>query len=109
VASGLERCLEYLENLSFTDEDLEYLRRREGYPEPVLEAFADLRFTGEVWAVPEGRIVFPEEPLLEITAPLPEAQVVETFLLNQITFQTTIASKAARCRLAPLPSNTIDA
>jgi nicotinate phosphoribosyltransferase len=106
VACGLESCLEHLEKLSFTDEDLEHLRRREGYPEPVLEAFADLRFTGEVWAVPEGRIVFPEEPLLEVTAPLPEAQVVETFLLNQITFQTTIASKAARCRLAA-PDKTI--
>ena len=108
VACGLERCLEYLEELSFTEDDLAYLRREQGYPEDVLEAFAGLRFTGEVWAVPEGRLVFPEEPLLEITAPLPEAQLVETFLLNQVTFQTGIASKAARCRLAAPDKTLVD-
>jgi nicotinate phosphoribosyltransferase len=106
VACGLERCLDYLEALRFTEEDLDYLRREQGYPEEVLESFRRLRFTGDVWAVPEGRAVFPEEPLLEVTAPLPEAQLVESFLLNQMTFQTAIASKAARCRLAA-PSKTL--
>jgi nicotinate phosphoribosyltransferase len=108
VACGLERCLEYLEGLAFTEEDLDYLRREHRYPDDTLEAFANLAFTGDVWAVPEGRLVFPEEPLLEVTAPLPEAQLVETFLLNQVTFQTAIASKAARCRLAAPDKSLVD-
>jgi nicotinate phosphoribosyltransferase len=108
VACGLERCLDYLEALRFSDEDLDYLRREQGYPEEVVEHFRRLRFTGDVWAVPEGRVVFAEEPLLEITAPLPEAQLVESFLLNQVTFQTAIASKAARCRLAAPSKSLVD-
>ena len=108
VACGLERCLEYLESLRFTGEDLDYLEREQGYPEEVLEGFRRLRFTGDVWAVPEGRVVFPDEPLLEVTASLPEAQLVESYLLNQITFQTAIASKAARCRLAAPSKELVD-
>jgi nicotinate phosphoribosyltransferase len=108
VPSGLERCLDYLEDLRFGEEDLDYLRREQGYPEDVLRAFADLRFTGEVRGIPEGRVAFPEEPILEVTAPLPEAQLAETLLLNQITFQTAIASKAARCRLAAPGKTLVD-
>ena len=108
VACGLERCLEYLERLRFADEDLAYLRDTQGYPEETLHALADLRFTGDVWAVPEGRVVFADEPLLEVTAPLPEAQLVETYLLNQVTYQTAIASKAARCRLAAPDKQMVD-
>jgi nicotinate phosphoribosyltransferase len=108
VACGLERCLDYLEALRFTDQELEYLRREQGYPERVLDELSRLRFTGDVWAVPEGRVVFPDEPLLEVTAPLPEAQLVESFLLNQMTFQTAIASKAARCRLAAPSKRLVD-
>jgi nicotinate phosphoribosyltransferase len=99
VAAGLEQCLEWLEALAFEDDDLVYLAEL-GFARADLEALAELRFTGEVWAVPEGRIVFANEPLLEVTAPIAEAQLAETFLLNQMTFQTTLASKAARCRLA---------
>ena len=108
VACGLESCLEYLEELSFTEEDLDYLAREHGYDEATLEAFRGLRFTGEVWAVPEGRVVFADEPLLEVTAPLPEAQLVETFLLNQLTYQTAIASKAARCTVAAGGASLVD-
>jgi nicotinate phosphoribosyltransferase len=108
VACGLERCLEYLESLRFADEDLDYLRREIGYPEETLEAFRDLRFTGHVRAVPEGRVIFPDEPLIEVTAPLPEAQLVEAYLLNQVTYQTAVASKAARCRLAAPGATMID-
>ncbi|HWC32887.1 MAG TPA: nicotinate phosphoribosyltransferase, partial [Actinomycetota bacterium] len=108
VSCGLERCLDYLERLRFTDEDLEYLRREQGYPDDVLESLAGLRFTGDVWAIPEGRVFFAEEPLLEVTAPLPEAQIVETFLLNQLTYQTAIASKAARCRIAAPEKSLVD-
>lgn len=99
VAAGLESCLEYLESFRFDDEDLSHLERL-GFDADSRRAFGSLRFTGDLWAVCEGRVVTAQEPLLEVTAPLPEAQLVETYLLNQITFQTALASKAARCRLA---------
>jgi nicotinate phosphoribosyltransferase len=108
VACGLRRALEFLERLAFTDEDLEYLAREHRYPDQTLEAFRSLRFTGDVWAIPEGRVAFPEEPLLEVTAPLPEAQIVETYLLNQVTYMTAVASKAARCRLAAPDADMVD-
>jgi nicotinate phosphoribosyltransferase len=108
VACGLERCLEFLEDVRFAEEDLEYLRRELGYPDDTLEAFSRLRFTGRVRAVQEGRIVFAQEPILEVTAPLPEAQLAETYLLNQITYQTAVASKAARCRLAAPEATLVD-
>lgn len=97
VCAGLEDALNYLENLRFTTEDLEYLRSLERFPEPFLHHLANFRFTGDVWAMSEGTICFADEPLLEITAPLPEAQLVETALINIIGFQTMIATKAARC------------
>ena len=108
VACGLDPCLAYLESFRFQDQDIEYLRAEIGYPEETLDAFGALRFTGEIRAMPEGRLVFPDEPLLEVTAPLPEAQVVETYLLNQITYQTAVASKAARCRLAAPEARMVD-
>jgi nicotinate phosphoribosyltransferase len=108
VACGLERCLEFLESLRFTEEELEYLRETQGYPDETIDAFRELRFTGDVWAIPEGRLVFPDEPLLEVTAPLPQAQLVETYLLNQVTYQTAIASKAARCRIAAPDKTMVD-
>jgi nicotinate phosphoribosyltransferase len=99
VAGGLESCLSYLESFAFTNDDLDWLLSQ-GFNPATLDAFRRLRFTGDVWAVPEGRIVFANEPILEVTAPIAEAQLVETYLLNQITFQTTLATKAARCRIA---------
>src|ERR687895_2523858 len=108
VACGLERCLEYLDSFRFEDEDLEYLRRSVGYDGDTVGAFRDLRFTGDVRAVPEGRVVFAHEPLLEVPAPLPEAQLVETYLLNQVSYQTAVASKAARCRLAAPEARMVD-
>jgi len=99
VAAGIDRCLTWLEQVGFDERDIDHLARL-GYDDATLAAFAALRFTGDVWAVPEGRIVFAGEPLLEVSAPIAEAQLVETFLLNQATFHTTLASKAARCRLA---------
>jgi nicotinate phosphoribosyltransferase len=108
VAAGLEPCLTFLEGFGFDDDDLRYLATELGYDEEAIERFRSLRFQGDVWAVPEGRIVFADEPLLEVTAPIPAAQLVETFLLNQITFQTTIASKAARCRVAARDRDVVD-
>ena len=108
VAAGLEECLDYLETLRFEDEDLDYLRDELDFDERAVDSFRDLRFTGDVWAVPEGRIVFAEEPLIEVTAPIPEAQLVETFLLNRITIETTLASKAARCVIAAEGRDLVD-
>ncbi len=108
AAAGLEDCLAFLEGLRFEEEDLRYARSELGFGEQDVRAFADLRFTGEVWAVPEGTIVLANEPILEVTAPIAEAQLAETFLLNQITFQTTVASKAARCLLAAGGRDLVD-
>ncbi|MGH9089614.1 MAG: nicotinate phosphoribosyltransferase [Acidimicrobiales bacterium] len=99
VAAGIEDCLDYLERFRFAPEDLEWMAAAGFGPEDV-RALGDLRFTGDVHAVPEGRVVLAGEPLLEVTAPLPEAQIVETQLLNQVTFQTALASKASRCAVA---------
>ena len=108
VACGLSRCLEFLESFRFEEEDLRYLADTQGYSDETLQAFRDLTFEGEVRAVPEGRLVFPDEPLLEVTASMPQAQLAETFLLNQITYQTAVASKAARCRIAAADRDLID-
>jgi nicotinate phosphoribosyltransferase len=99
VTAGIEGCLSWLEELRFDDEELEYLGAL-GFDDTAIEAFGGLRFTGDVWAVPEGRIVFAGEPLAEVSAPIAEAQLAETFFLNQLTFHSAVASKAARCRLA---------
>jgi nicotinate phosphoribosyltransferase len=108
VAAGLADCLRFLADFSFTEDDLGYLRQAQGYQEDTLRAFAGLRFTGEVRAVPEGQVVFAGEPLLEVTAPVAEAQLAETVLLNHVTFQTAVASKAARCVLAAGGAQLVD-
>jgi len=108
IATGLEACLDHFEHFRFTDADLDFLRETQGYDEATLDALRDLRFTGDVVAVPEGRVVYPNEPLLEVTAPLPEAQLVETILLNQVTYQTAVGSKAARCVLAAPDKEMVD-
>lgn len=108
VAAGLADCLAFLEQYRFSADDLAYLRVAGGFDQASLEAFARLRFTGDVWAVPEGRVVLADEPLLEVTAPIAEAQLVETYLLNSATFQTAIASKAARCVIAAGGRDLVD-
>lgn len=100
VACGLEQALDYLEELHFSPDSIDYLRSLGVFDEDFLSFLATLRFTGDAWAMPEGTIAFAEEPLLSVTAPLIEAQIVESFLLNAITFQTMVASKAARVKLA---------
>ena len=99
VAAGLEDCLKYLESFAFGPDDLAWLGTA-GFPADVIDMFEAMHFSGDVIAVPEGRVVFADEPLLEVTAPIAEAQLVETYLLNQITYQTSLATKATRCRLA---------
>lgn len=96
LACGLEQALEYLEHLSFSEEAIAYLDEQDLFEQAFLEWLTDFEFTGDVYAVSEGTPVFPDEPIVEVVAPIGEAQVAETFLLNQITFQTTLASKAGR-------------
>jgi nicotinate phosphoribosyltransferase len=97
VAVGLEEVVHFLERFAFSADDLAFLRQTGRFPADFLDYLAQLRFTGDVYALPEGRLFFANEPLLEITAPIIEAQVIETFVLNAMHFQTLIASKAARC------------
>ena len=93
--AGLEEALQYLQNITFTKEHLIYLKKQ-GFHQDFLDYLSDFNFTGEVWAVPEGTVAFPNEPLIRVTAPIIEAQLVETFLLNAINLQTMIATKASR-------------
>ncbi|HET6504905.1 MAG TPA: nicotinate phosphoribosyltransferase [Amycolatopsis sp.] len=108
VCAGLTDCLDFLVRFHFDDDELDYLREEFGLPETDLDALAQLCFDGDVWAVPEGHVVFANEPLLEVTAPLPQAQLVETALLNFLTFQTAVATKAARCRIAADGAELVD-
>jgi len=96
VACGLEHVLHYLESLVISDEAVEYLRTLKRFSDPFLENLLRFRFTGDVYAVPEGTVVFANEPLIEVIAPLPQAQLIETFLMNQIQLATLAASKASR-------------
>ena len=97
VSAGLEDVLRYLEGLRFTQEDLDYLSSTDIFAQDFLDYLSLLRFSGNVWAIPEGRLFFRDEPILEVTAPIVEAQIVETFLINQINLQTIVATKASRC------------
>jgi nicotinate phosphoribosyltransferase len=100
IAAGLEQALQFLENLAFTPAELDAVRRLGGFSERFLAYLAALRFTGDVDALPEGTAFFADEPLIRVTAPLPQAQFVETRVVNLLHFQTLIASKAARMVLA---------
>ena len=93
VFAGLEQVLLFLENIKFHEDQIKYLKRQK-LSAQFLEYLKDFKFTGEVWSVPEGTVVFPDEPLIRITAPIIEAQLVETFILNTVNLQTMIATKA---------------
>jgi nicotinate phosphoribosyltransferase len=96
VFAGLHDLLDYLERLRFTEADVAYLRSTGGFDGAFLDSLASFRFTGTVRALTEGDLCFVDEPVVEVTGPVMEAQLVETFLLNQINLQTTLATKAAR-------------
>jgi nicotinate phosphoribosyltransferase len=100
MAVGLESALDYLENLQFSPQDIEQLANSAHFGRELLDYLAEFRFSGDVHAVPEGTVFFADEPILRITAPLPEAQLVETRLINILHFQSMIAAKAARMVLA---------
>jgi nicotinate phosphoribosyltransferase len=108
VAAGLDDALTYLEELRFDDPALRYLSSLDLFDTAFLDYLREVRFDGDVWAISEGEVVFAEEPLLEITAPLPHAQLVETALLNCIGSQTMLASKAARISIACAGRSFVD-
>jgi nicotinate phosphoribosyltransferase len=108
VAAGLEQALEYLETLAFDDGDIGFLAAQQRFDADFLRSLRRLRFTGDVDAVPEGTIVFGGEPLLRVRAPLPEAQLVESRLVNLLQFQTMVASKAVRTVLAAHGKRVVD-
>ena len=96
ITAGLEQMIEYIENLHFTEEDITYLRSLNIFEEDFLEYLSNFQFTGDIYAIPEGTVVFPREPLVKVVAPIMEAQLVETAILNIINHQSLIATKAAR-------------
>jgi nicotinate phosphoribosyltransferase len=100
VACGLESCLSFLEDLYFSEEEIDYLKRTQRFSNDLLEGLKTLRFTGDVYALPEGTVFFADEPIVRIEAPISEAQLVETRLINLLQYQTLVATKAARCVLA---------
>ena len=108
LAAGLEQALAYLHDLHFTPEALEYLQRSGHFQDDFLDYLANLRFTGSVDAIPEGTVFFPPAPLLRISGPIIEAQIVETFLLTTLTFQTMVATKASRIVSAAAGNQVVD-
>ncbi|HEX9862938.1 MAG TPA: nicotinate phosphoribosyltransferase [Candidatus Bathyarchaeia archaeon] len=105
--AGLEQVLLFLENVKFTEKHIAYLQKQ-GFNKQFLNYLRNFKFTGEVWAVPEGTVAFPCEPLIRVTAPIIEAQLIETFLLNTVNLQTTIATKASRVVNAAKGKNIIE-
>jgi nicotinate phosphoribosyltransferase len=108
VAAGLEQVLDFLERLRFAEEELSWLDQCGRFRHDFVAALADLRFRGEVDAMPEGTLFFADEPILRVTAPLPEAQLAETRIINLLQFETLVASKAARCVLAAPGRRLVD-
>lgn len=96
ICAGLEQMIEYIENLRFAEEDITYLRSLGIFEEDFLEYLSNFKFTGDIYAIPEGTVIFPREPMVKVIAPIMEAQLVETAILNIMNHQSLIATKAAR-------------
>ncbi len=96
ISAGLEQVIEYINNLHFTEEDISYLRSLGIFEEDFLEYLRTFRFSGDIYAIPEGTVMFPREPMVKVIAPIMEAQLVETAILNIINHQSLIATKASR-------------
>lgn len=96
IFAGLEQIIDYIKNLSFDDEDIDYLKNKNIFSDVFLEYLRNFKFTGNIWSVPEGTVVFPNEPLITVKAPLIEAQLLETAMLCLINHQSLIATKSSR-------------
>ncbi|MCM1043519.1 MAG: nicotinate phosphoribosyltransferase [Corallococcus sp.] len=108
IAAGLQQAIEYVENISFGNEEIDYLRSTGVFGEDFLSWLKNFKFSGSIRALPEGTVVFPTEPLLTVTAPVAEAQLLEAALLNIINFQTLIATKARRVTYAAQPAGVLE-
>src|SRR5690606_2358995 len=108
VAAGLEQVIEFLETARVSEAELDWLARSGRFSDALLDDLANWRFTGDVHAMPEGTVFFPDEPILRVTAPLPQAQLVESRIINLLQLQTLIASKAARMVLAAPGKTLVD-
>ena len=108
VAAGLSDVLDYLEKFSFDNAALDYLAAQMFFTDDFLHYLSGLKFTGEVWAIPEGRLFFKDEPGIEVTAPVIQAQIAETFIINQVHLQSMIATKASRCVHAAPGRSVVD-
>lgn len=108
LSCGIEEAVDYLECLRFSDADIAYLREQGTLSSAMLDYLRDFKFTGDVYGLPDGTPVFPEEPLVEVTAPAPEAQLVETWILNQMHAQSVLATKAARVVMAAAGRSILD-
>ncbi len=108
IAAGLEQVIEFINNLHFTDEDITYLRSLSLFDEEFLKLLKEFKFTGEIYAVKEGTVIFPYEPIVRVKAPIMEAQLIETALLNLINHQTLIATKASRVVYAAEGSSVLE-
>ena len=109
IFAGLEQIIEYIQNLKFDDTDIDFLKRKKIFSNEFLEYLKGFKFTGDIWAVPEGTVVFPNEPLITVKAPIIQAQLLETMLLLLINHQSLIATKSSRIVNAAkrTPSNGI--
>jgi len=96
IVCGLEQVIEYIQNLSFDKDDIEYLRSQNMFSDEYLDYLKNFKFTGDIWAIPEGTVVFPNEPLITVKAPAIEAQILETAILCILNHQSLIATKTAR-------------
>jgi nicotinate phosphoribosyltransferase len=108
LSAGLGSVLDFLESMRFTEDDIDYLDSLETFSDDFLDYLQDFEFTGDVWAPPEGTPVFPDEPWIEVEAPIPEAQLAETVVLNQLNSPTILASKAARVVTAASGRDVVD-
>ena len=96
IAAGLEQIINYINNLNFTEQDIEFLRSKKLFDEGFLSYLKEFKFGGDIWAVPEGTVIFPNEPVITVRAKAPQAQFIETFILMQFNHQSCIATKASR-------------
>ena len=96
ICAGLDQLIDYIENLHFDEEDIQYLREKQLFSEEFLDYLRNFHFSGDIWAIPEGTPIFPREPVVTVRAPAIEAQLIETFTLLTINHQSLIATKASR-------------
>ena len=96
IFAGLEQIIEYIKDLRFDESDIDFLRKTNKFSEDFLNYLSNFKFSGDIWAVPEGTIVFPNEPLITVCAPIIEAQILETYILLVVNHQSLIATKSSR-------------